>query len=151
MAGDRELDSLVSRLTARELPALAPARVYDIALTARIDGLEVPPAVRAVLHLMNDDIARAHAIAQSGEGDATLDYVHAIVHRREGDWANSKYWFSRAGGQPVVRAVYGPERGAAALFVDRCRTTAGDAKLEEEQWRELRVLLDYTRGATRAE
>src|SRR5215469_12113850 len=111
MAGDRELESLVSTLTARDPPALTPARLHDPALTSRIDAVSAPPAVRAILHLMNDDIDRAHTIAQSGEGDATLDYVHAIVHRREGDWANSKYWFSRAGGQPVILAVYGPESG----------------------------------------
>jgi hypothetical protein len=149
MPGDRELESLVSALAAREPPALMPARVHDAALTSRIEALPGPPAVRAVLHLMNDDIGRAHAIAQSGEGDATLDYVHAIVHRREGDWGNSKYWFSRAGGQPVILAVYGPERGAAARFVDLCRTGDGDAKLAEEQWRELQALLEHARSAAR--
>jgi hypothetical protein len=149
MPGDRELESLVSALTAREIPALTPAGVHDAALTSRIEALPAPPAVRAVLHLMNDDIDRAHVIAQSGEGDATLDYIHAIVHRRGGDWSNSKYWFSRAGGQPVIRAVYGAERGAAARFVDLCRTGDGDAKLAEEQWRELQALLGYARSEAR--
>jgi hypothetical protein len=148
VAGDRELEYLVSTLTARVPPALVPARVHDPTLTSRIEAVSAPPAVRAVLHLMNDDIDRAHTIAQSGEGDATLDYVHAIVHRREGDWDNSKYWFSHAAGQPVLRTVYGPERGAAARFVDRCRTGSADANLVEEQWRELQALLDHARGAT---
>ncbi len=147
MDADRELESLVSALAAREPPPLIPAQVHDPALTARIERWPGSPAVRAVLHLMNDDIGRAHAIAQSGEGDSTLDYAHAIVHRRGGDWDNSKYWFARAGDHPVVRAVYGAGRGASARFVERCRDDAASRTLADAQWRELQALLEHARTA----
>jgi hypothetical protein len=144
MDADAEIESLARALTAREPPALVPVRVHDPALTASIDTI-AQPAVRAVLHLMNDDVDRAHAIAQAAEGDPTLDYVHAIVHRRGGEWDNSKYWFSRAGAHPVLLAVHGPEREASARFVDRCRADAGEKTLAQDQWRELVALLDHAR------
>ncbi len=37
----------------------------------------------------------AHAIAQRHEGDATADWLHAILHKIEGDTDNSRYWYGR--------------------------------------------------------
>jgi hypothetical protein len=37
----------------------------------------------------------AHAIAQSLEGDRQADWLHAILHKIEGDAANSRYWYAR--------------------------------------------------------
>lgn len=41
--------------------------------------------------------ARAHEIAQSSEGVAEFDRVHALLHWVEGDEPNSRYWYRRAG------------------------------------------------------
>lgn len=147
MAGDGELEDLVRELTARDPPALTPTRVFDPSLASRIERVDAPEIVRAVLHLMNDEIERAHEIAQGGEGEPTHDYVHAIVHRRGGDLENSKYWLARARSHPVIPAVYGVARGAAAAFVDRCGREPRDADLVTTQWRELKALLDHARGA----
>lgn len=38
----------------------------------------------------------AHNIAQSHEGEALFDHIHAIVHRIEGDQGNANYWYHRA-------------------------------------------------------
>jgi hypothetical protein len=38
---------------------------------------------------------RAHAAAQAGE-DAESAWVHAYLHRKEGDLANADYWYRRA-------------------------------------------------------
>ena len=48
--------------------------------------------------------SRGHEIAQS-EGEQGSDsqaaaWVHAYLHRKEGDAANSRYWYRQAG-QPV--------------------------------------------------
>lgn len=45
--------------------------------------------------------ARAHEIAQKID-DADAAWVHAYLHRREGDQSNAAYWYRRAG-KPVAR------------------------------------------------
>jgi hypothetical protein len=37
----------------------------------------------------------AHKIAQSCEGNADADWLHAIVHKIEGDADNARYWYRR--------------------------------------------------------
>lgn len=39
----------------------------------------------------------AHQICQEHEGEPLFDWVHALVHRIEGDDANAGYWYRRAG------------------------------------------------------
>jgi len=40
---------------------------------------------------------KAHQICQTHEGSPLFDWVHALVHRIEGDDANAGYWYRRAG------------------------------------------------------
>ena len=47
------------------------------------------------------DWTRAHESAQQDEG-ADGSWVHAYLHRKEGDNGNAAYWYSRAG-KPVCR------------------------------------------------
>lgn len=60
-----------------------------------------PPAtVSAYLHAMwfdaRGDWAKAHDIVQYiDDGKAAL--IHAYLHRKEGDTANARYWYNRAG------------------------------------------------------
>lgn len=51
-------------------------------------------AVEAAIAGRWDD---AHAACQSLEGDATADWLHAVLHKIEGDAANSRYWYRKAG------------------------------------------------------
>jgi hypothetical protein len=37
----------------------------------------------------------AHTLAQRSEGDATADWLHAVLHKIEGDEENSRYWYRR--------------------------------------------------------
>lgn len=39
----------------------------------------------------------AHEICQAHEGSPLYDWIHALVHRIEGDDANAAYWYRRAG------------------------------------------------------
>jgi hypothetical protein len=45
------------------------------------------------------DWNRAHESAQQDKGPAG-SWVHAYLHRKEGDAANAAYWYSRAGKSP---------------------------------------------------
>jgi hypothetical protein len=62
-------------------------------------GAAAPPAVASALlalwHEARGDWDAAHRIAQDVD-DATGAWVHAYLHRREGDPGNAAYWYSRA-------------------------------------------------------
>jgi hypothetical protein len=65
-----------------------------------------PPAglSHALLGLWWDakgDWKRAHECAQRDEG-VEGSWVHAYLHRKEGDQGNAAYWYSRAG-KPMCR------------------------------------------------
>lgn len=45
---------------------------------------------------------KAHAIAQSNEGEELYDQLHALCHRIEGDDSNAAYWYSRGGISPFT-------------------------------------------------
>jgi hypothetical protein len=39
----------------------------------------------------------AHKIVQEDEDDATSCWIHAVLHKIEGDASNARYWYRRAG------------------------------------------------------
>ena len=51
--------------------------------------------IRAVDLAAAGDWAEAHEIAQRHEGDAHADWLHAVLHKLEGDTGNSRYWYRR--------------------------------------------------------
>ncbi len=57
---------------------------------------ELPPLLRALLRDARGDWDGAHRIAQDIEGTSAA-WVHAYLHRKEGDLSNAGYWYSRAG------------------------------------------------------
>jgi hypothetical protein len=59
------------------------------------------PALRALWHDGKGDWNKAHEVAQE-IGDPEGAWVHAYLHRKEGDAANAAYWYRRAQ-QPVCR------------------------------------------------
>jgi hypothetical protein len=75
------------------------------------------PALTALWHDARGDWDAAHRIAQdidSAEGA----WVHAYLHRREGDAGNAAYWYRRAG-RPVAVVALDEEwdQIAAAMLV----------------------------------
>jgi hypothetical protein len=136
-------------------PALLPTKIYAPALAADIDALAVGTGVKAGLHLLNYDLDRCHDLAQDREGTSTFDYWHAILHRREGDFGNAKYWLTRTGPHPVRIQVYGPDLVQALAFVDQCARVARPSlppdeklassivNLERTQLHEIALLLEY--------
>ena len=62
----------------------------------------VSPLLRALWHDAKGDWDAAHALAQ-GIDDEDGAWVHAYLHRKEGDEGNAGYWYRRAG-RPHSRA-----------------------------------------------
>jgi hypothetical protein len=56
-----------------------------------------PRLVEAIDCALAGDWGRAHLIVQDHEGDPIADWIHAVVHRMEGDLGNADYWYSRCG------------------------------------------------------
>ncbi|MBV9128359.1 MAG: hypothetical protein JO117_09765 [Verrucomicrobia bacterium] len=63
------------------------------------------PLVRAALFYFLNALPESHAILQKAEGDVAA-YWHGMVHRREGDFDNARYWMRRAGEQPTFAELH---------------------------------------------
>lgn len=112
-------------------------------------------AIRAGLLLRHDYLDESHELAQSveGQGDQRGDYWHAILHRREPDYANAKYWFRQIGTHPLMgelapraddlmaackdgqaatwrRRLFAKSRWDPFAFVDLCEACAEDEASE---------------------
>lgn len=70
------------------------------------------PPLRALWHDARGDWTRAHDTVQDDESPAGA-WVHAYLHRKEGDAGNARYWYDRAG-QPACRATLDEEWQAIA-------------------------------------
>lgn len=74
-------------------------------------------ALQSLWHDAKGDWNKAHELAQADSGPAG-DWVHAYLHRKEGDQANAAYWYRRAG-KPVCRQPLDTEwRGIVSELVD---------------------------------
>ncbi|MEN8156718.1 MAG: hypothetical protein ABFS10_07195 [Bacteroidota bacterium] len=57
---------------------------------------DIPPLLQALLLDAAGDWESAHRIAQ-GEAHNDGSWVHAYLHRKEGDIGNAGYWYKNAG------------------------------------------------------
>jgi hypothetical protein len=60
--------------------------------------------VLAALYLWHDCLPESHTISQAINTPAG-SFWHAILHRREGDFSNSKYWYARCAGHPALPTI----------------------------------------------
>ena len=109
--------------------------------------------LKAGLLLLHGDLDGAHELAQRHEGNRDADAWHALVHRLEGDFGNSAYWWRRAGAHPAFDPLAEEARLGAAydpqLFTERYReavrgTDAAErAEVRAIQAAEFALLLRY--------
>ncbi len=107
--------------------------------------------VLSALWLAAGDLDRSHTLSQSIE-NADGSYLHGIMHRREGDFGNAKYWFRRAGNHSIVDVVAaqaGPLFTDPTTFADQCQQalSRGDSDtidaLRQAQWIELQAMIRW--------
>jgi hypothetical protein len=86
-----------------------------LAFRASLSAPEPPalsPALRALWFDAQGNWDGAHDSAQGDEGGAG-DWVHAYLHRKEGDSGNAAYWYRRAR-KPVCKTSLDEEWAAIA-------------------------------------
>jgi hypothetical protein len=64
----------------------------------------LPPLLRALWHDAKGEWDEAHRIAQDVTG-ADGAWVHAYLHRKEGDLSNARYWYQQAGQRAATDSV----------------------------------------------
>jgi hypothetical protein len=78
---------------------------------------DLAPPLRALWLDASGDWAAAHG-AVDDEAGADAAWVHAYLHRKEGDAANAAYWYRRAGRTPDAGGLDTEWRRIAAALLD---------------------------------
>ncbi len=76
-----------------------------------VDARQFTLARGAILYAL-DELDAAHRIFQE-EASSIGSYWHGMMHRREGDFENARYWFRRAGRLTQFGAMQEAARGAS--------------------------------------
>mgnify|MGYP001591024364 CR=1 FL=1 len=149
------------------LPALRGMTDQTISNNRRVRMPFDAQALHAALWLLFDYMKESHDISQN-IATPSGSYWHAILHRREGDAGNAKYWVARVGDHPIFPEMLADAQDIAAgagaagrmlagdlqnmttwnegWLVDRCATPADPAttkvllQLQQRQWQ---LLFDY--------
>ena len=148
------------------LPDQALKSKLDAALEGPVVDGDMAVACRAALFLGSNFLDESHNLSQ-GLHTVEGSYWHALMHRREPDFANAKYWFRRVGRHPVFEGLASAAAQLAAssaedrptfltgqsawdpfAFVDECEAALGQGSPAEMlcrqiQQREWEILFAY--------
>ncbi len=80
--------------------ALSGATPAQMLSSAPVNGDEAA-AILSGLYLWHDLLDESHKVSQS-LNTTSGSMWHAIMHRREGDFSNSKYWYARCENHPLL-------------------------------------------------
>jgi hypothetical protein len=162
------IEPLVATDRRRQLDAGSPDKKTRAALEAitleaafahaRIVDRDMAACCVSGIWLLHDYLDQSHKLSQDID-TAEGSFWHAIMHRREGDFWNSKYWFRRVGRHAIYEAlgrraaelaashgnVEGDLRKTGLLsgtwdplaFVDLCETVAREKSATHELCRDV--------------
>jgi hypothetical protein len=117
---DSDVRSALKKLSLES--AFAHARVADQNMAACcVSGI----------WLLYDCLDESHAISQ-GIDTSSGSFWHAIMHRREGDFSNAKYWFRNVGQHPVFAEL--GERAHVAATFRNADSSLGETHLRDGIW-----------------
>ncbi len=133
-------------------PKLAALRPESLFAGQRIVDLNAARCCLSALWLLHDFLDESHSISQENE-TADGSYWHGIMHRREPDYGNAKYWFRRVGEHPIFEPLAAAARQIVAnskvdlaqnmqflqqqtswdpyRFIDLCESLAGQKSNDE--------------------
>jgi hypothetical protein len=126
-------------------PVLQSLTVEQICEPAKVVRLDMARACLAGLWLHHDFLDESHAISQEID-TAEGSFWHAIMHRREPDAWNSKYWFRKVGSHRVIDRLVdeapslGYEYTNPNDFVDFCERVRGCDSADEIVARRVQLL-----------
>jgi hypothetical protein len=121
---------------------LFPPKLREIVESAPMPGLDAEPScprtgeamagllgdgglrgslAESALWLLAGELDRSHGISQADDSPEAA-YWHGIMHRREGDFSNAKYWFRRVGRHPVLDDLAERVALQQSLFSSGCPT-----------------------------
>jgi hypothetical protein len=89
-------------------PAVRPGTAAEKELLGKLDSFftttpaspTIQPLLRSAALLWHDHLDASHTISQGIE-TREGSWLHGIMHRREPDYGNAKYWFHRVGNHPA--------------------------------------------------
>ena len=116
------------------LPTLVPNKAWNPELTDTLESTSLDKlfqgeslrnttfgeAIKSGLLLWNDALDESHTISQGLENQ-TGSYWHGIMHRREPDYSNAKYWFGRVGTHPIF-----PQLRERAITISKETSSSSD-------------------------
>ena len=152
-----ELEKLRTLLATPELPELGPGPRTSVlpveTLTRKLEDClassDLPsPAhlpIRALVLLWHDHLDSAHSIAQDLPG-SDGSFLHGIMHRREPDYGNAKYWFHRVGSHECFPEL---ARKATALLQSKKENALRERLVAGIQWDPFAFIDACEKAATR--
>lgn len=131
------LDQFKAAIATQDVPLLGPQHrsgtlgvaELERKLVEFFDSAKIPlgvqPLLRSAALLWHDHLDASHTISQ---GIETRDgsWLHGIMHRREPDYGNAKYWFHRVGKHESFPKL--------AEFASRLMREHGDSSLDKDEW-----------------
>ena len=131
---------------------LARLSVGDLFPRDSVVDMNAASCCLSAIWLLHDFLDESHTVSQSID-TSSGSYWHGIMHRREQDYSNAKYWFRRVGDHPIFDTLAESARELAEAagtpdafsttswdpyaFVDHCQAAAGTGSAAENLCRQV--------------